>query len=68
MRDRSIRATHRLRLSDERLGAGSAFGACGMRFLRNTDEWIGLLVLVSIGLFVAGALHAGLLSDWFRRD
>jgi phospholipid/cholesterol/gamma-HCH transport system substrate-binding protein len=37
-----------------------------MRLLRNTDEWVGLLVLVSIGLFVAGALHAGLLSDWFR--
>jgi phospholipid/cholesterol/gamma-HCH transport system substrate-binding protein len=37
-----------------------------MKFLRNTDEWIGLLVLVCIGLFVAAALHAGLLSDWFR--
>jgi phospholipid/cholesterol/gamma-HCH transport system substrate-binding protein len=37
-----------------------------MRFLRNTDEWIGLLVLVSIALFIAGVLHAGLLSDWFR--
>jgi phospholipid/cholesterol/gamma-HCH transport system substrate-binding protein len=37
-----------------------------MRLLRNTDEWVGLLVLVSIGLFLAGALHAGLLSDWFR--
>ncbi len=34
--------------------------------LRNTDEWIGLLVLVSIGLFVAAVLHAGLLSDWFQ--
>jgi phospholipid/cholesterol/gamma-HCH transport system substrate-binding protein len=37
-----------------------------MRFLRNTDEWVGLLVLASIGLFLAAALHAGLLSDWFR--
>jgi phospholipid/cholesterol/gamma-HCH transport system substrate-binding protein len=37
-----------------------------MRFLRNTDEWVGLLVLVSIGLFLAAALHAGLLSDWFQ--
>ena len=37
-----------------------------MRFLRNTDEWIGLLVLLSIGLFFAAVLHAGLLSDWFR--
>jgi phospholipid/cholesterol/gamma-HCH transport system substrate-binding protein len=34
--------------------------------LRNTDEWIGLLVLVSIGLFIAAVLHAGLLSDWFQ--
>ena len=37
-----------------------------MRILRNTDEWVGLLVLLSIGLFVAAVLHAGLLSDWFR--
>jgi phospholipid/cholesterol/gamma-HCH transport system substrate-binding protein len=37
-----------------------------MRFLRNTDELVGLLVLTCIGLFIAGALHAGLLSDWFR--
>jgi phospholipid/cholesterol/gamma-HCH transport system substrate-binding protein len=37
-----------------------------MKFLRNTDEWIGLLVVVCIGLFIAAALHAGLLSDWFR--
>jgi phospholipid/cholesterol/gamma-HCH transport system substrate-binding protein len=37
-----------------------------MKFLRNTDELIGLLVLTCIGLFIAGALHAGLLSDWFR--
>jgi phospholipid/cholesterol/gamma-HCH transport system substrate-binding protein len=37
-----------------------------MRMLRNTDEWVGLLVLVSIGLFIAAVLHAGLLSDWFQ--
>jgi phospholipid/cholesterol/gamma-HCH transport system substrate-binding protein len=37
-----------------------------MKILRNTDEWVGLLVLVCIGLFIAAALHAGLLSDWFR--
>jgi phospholipid/cholesterol/gamma-HCH transport system substrate-binding protein len=38
-----------------------------MRFLRNSDEWVGLLVLLSIGLFLAAVLHAGLLSDWFHR-
>jgi phospholipid/cholesterol/gamma-HCH transport system substrate-binding protein len=37
-----------------------------MRILRNTDEWIGLLVILSIVLFIAAVLHAGLLSDWFR--
>lgn len=37
-----------------------------MRLLRHTDEWVGLLVVVSIGLFIAAVLHAGLLSDWFR--
>lgn len=37
-----------------------------MKILRNTDEWVGLLVVLSIVLFVAAALHAGLLSDWFR--
>ncbi|HEY7578086.1 MAG TPA: MlaD family protein [Acetobacteraceae bacterium] len=37
-----------------------------MRFLRNTDEWVGLLVLVAVGLFIAAVLHAGLLSDWFQ--
>jgi phospholipid/cholesterol/gamma-HCH transport system substrate-binding protein len=37
-----------------------------MKVLRNTDEWVGLLVLASIALFIAAALHAGLLSDWFR--
>jgi phospholipid/cholesterol/gamma-HCH transport system substrate-binding protein len=37
-----------------------------MRILRNTDEWVGLLVLLCIGLFFAAVLHAGILSDWFR--
>ena len=37
-----------------------------MKLLRNADEWVGLLVLLSIGVFVAAVLHAGLLSDWFR--
>ncbi|GGF42745.1 hypothetical protein GCM10011611_56450 [Aliidongia dinghuensis] len=38
-----------------------------MKILRNTDEWVGLLVVASIVLFIAAALHAGLLSDWFRQ-
>ncbi len=37
-----------------------------MKLLRNTDEWVGLLVIGAVVLFVAAALHAGLLSDWFR--
>jgi len=37
-----------------------------MKILRNADEWVGLLVVLSIVLFIAAALHAGLLSDWFR--
>jgi phospholipid/cholesterol/gamma-HCH transport system substrate-binding protein len=37
-----------------------------MKILRNTDEWVGLLVVFSVVLFIAAALHAGLLSDWFR--
>ena len=37
-----------------------------MRVLRNTDEWIGLLVVLSVAAFAGAALHAGLLSDWFR--
>jgi len=34
--------------------------------LRNTDEWVGLLVLLAIAAFVGGVLQAGLLRDWFR--
>lgn len=37
-----------------------------MKLLRNTDEWVGLLVILALVLFGAAALHAGLLSDWFR--
>jgi phospholipid/cholesterol/gamma-HCH transport system substrate-binding protein len=37
-----------------------------MKILRNADEWVGLLVVASIVLFIAAALHAGFLSDWFR--
>ncbi len=37
-----------------------------MKILRNTDEWVGLLVVVSVVLFVAAALHIGGLSGWFR--
>ena len=37
-----------------------------MRLLRNTDEWVGLLVVLSLALFIAAALQAGLLSAWFR--
>lgn len=34
--------------------------------LRNTDEWIGLLVIVAILIFVGAMLEAGVLSTWFR--
>ena len=37
-----------------------------MSLLRNADERVGLLVLLSIAGFMAAALQAGLLSDWFR--
>src|SRR4051794_23699213 len=37
-----------------------------MKKLRNTDEWVGLLVVLSFALFIAAVLHAGVLSDWFR--
>ena len=37
-----------------------------MKILRHTDEWVGLLVVVSVALFIAAALHAGVLSDWFQ--
>ncbi len=34
--------------------------------LRNTDEWIGLLVIAAMLLFVGAMLEAGVLSTWFR--
>ena len=34
--------------------------------LRHTDEWIGLLVIVAVLLFVGAMLEAGVLSTWFR--
>jgi phospholipid/cholesterol/gamma-HCH transport system substrate-binding protein len=37
-----------------------------MRLLRNTDEWIGLLVVLGIALFIGAVLHASVLSDWYR--
>lgn len=32
--------------------------------LRYADEWVGLLVLISLMLFVAAVVEAGVLSDW----
>jgi phospholipid/cholesterol/gamma-HCH transport system substrate-binding protein len=37
-----------------------------VRFLRHTDEWVGLLVLLCAGLFVFAVLEAGFVGDWFR--
>lgn len=37
-----------------------------MKVLRRTDEWVGLLVLVCVALFVAAVLEAGVVGDWFR--
>jgi phospholipid/cholesterol/gamma-HCH transport system substrate-binding protein len=34
--------------------------------LRHADEWLGLLVVVAVVLFLGVVLHAGLLRDWFR--
>lgn len=34
--------------------------------MRHADEWVGLLVMVAVALFVAAILHAGVLRDWFR--
>jgi phospholipid/cholesterol/gamma-HCH transport system substrate-binding protein len=34
--------------------------------LRHTDEWIGLLVIVAVALFLGSVLEAGVLHDWFR--
>jgi phospholipid/cholesterol/gamma-HCH transport system substrate-binding protein len=37
-----------------------------MKRLRNTDEWVGLLVLAAVILFFGAVLEAGVLRDWFR--
>jgi phospholipid/cholesterol/gamma-HCH transport system substrate-binding protein len=34
--------------------------------LRYADEWVGLLVVLAVVLLVAAALHAAVLSAWFR--
>jgi len=34
--------------------------------LRHADEWVGLLVVAAVTLFLGVVLHAGLLRDWFR--
>jgi phospholipid/cholesterol/gamma-HCH transport system substrate-binding protein len=34
--------------------------------LRHADEWIGLLVIAAVLLFLGSVLQAGLLRDWFR--
>jgi phospholipid/cholesterol/gamma-HCH transport system substrate-binding protein len=37
-----------------------------MMRLRHADEWVGLLVVLAVVLLLAAALHAGVLSAWFR--
>jgi len=34
--------------------------------LRHTDEWVGLLVIMAVALFLGSVLEAGVLHDWFR--
>jgi phospholipid/cholesterol/gamma-HCH transport system substrate-binding protein len=34
--------------------------------LRHTDEWVGLLVVASVLVFLAAVLEAGVLRTWFR--
>jgi phospholipid/cholesterol/gamma-HCH transport system substrate-binding protein len=34
--------------------------------LRHADEWVGLLVVVGVAVFLGAILHAGVLRDWFR--
>jgi phospholipid/cholesterol/gamma-HCH transport system substrate-binding protein len=34
--------------------------------MRHTDEWVGLLVIVAVLLFLGSVLEAGVLRDWFR--
>jgi phospholipid/cholesterol/gamma-HCH transport system substrate-binding protein len=37
-----------------------------VRLLRHTDEWVGLLVVAALLLFLGAVLEAGVLRDWFR--
>jgi phospholipid/cholesterol/gamma-HCH transport system substrate-binding protein len=37
-----------------------------MKLLRTADEWIGLLVVLAVVIFVGALLRAGVLHDWFR--
>jgi phospholipid/cholesterol/gamma-HCH transport system substrate-binding protein len=37
-----------------------------VKVLRHTDEWVGLLVVLSVVLFVAAVLEARVVGDWFR--
>ena len=34
--------------------------------LRHTDEWVGLLVIAAVVVFLGAVLEAGVLRDWFR--
>jgi phospholipid/cholesterol/gamma-HCH transport system substrate-binding protein len=34
--------------------------------LRYTDEWVGLLVIIAVLIFLGAVLEAGVLRDWFR--
>jgi phospholipid/cholesterol/gamma-HCH transport system substrate-binding protein len=34
--------------------------------LRHTDEWVGILVVAAVLVFLGAILEAGLLRDWFR--
>src|SRR5277367_77577 len=48
-------------------GSGTdANAATAMIRLRHTDEWVGLLVIVAVFLFLGSVLEAGVLRDWFR--
>ena len=46
-----------------RPGSGGAHGVTRLRF---ADEWVGLLRVAAVALFIAAILHAGVLRDWFR--
>jgi phospholipid/cholesterol/gamma-HCH transport system substrate-binding protein len=37
-----------------------------MMRLRHTDEWVGLLVILALVLFLGAVLDVGVLRDWFR--